>query len=207
MKTFRLITASLFFAVIFSVSVFAQTATGKVGLINTLAFEGKGGITKYITALTSLDTEFKKDFDDLSGLYTRIQTLEKELGTLQTQLQQQANNPAVPVANPNPIQVSYNTKTDEYGKLGREYKFKQDDAKARYERRRQVILGPISQDIGKAIEEFAKSKGFSIIFDGAKLEEAGVLLGIGDDKVDITKDFIAFYNARPATAAVTTPTK
>jgi hypothetical protein len=39
-----------------------------------------------------------------------------------------------------------------------------------------------------------------------KLEQAGLLLGIGDDKIDVTKDFIAFYNARPAgTAAAATP--
>ena len=41
--------------------------------------------------------------------------------------------------------------------------------------------------------------------DGGKLEEAGILMGF-DDKYDVTKEFIAFYNARPAgTATTTTP--
>jgi Skp family chaperone for outer membrane proteins len=199
MKTFRLIAASMIFAAIFAVSAFAQTTTtaAKVGLINTLAFDmDKGGINKYVTAMNSLETEFKKDGDDLSVIATRIQTLEKEIQTIQTQLQSTA-----PV-NKDQLQTSYNTKVDEYGKLGREFKFKQDDAKARYERRRQVVMGPILSDIGKAMQEFAKAKGFTILLDGAKLEEAGVLLAIGDEKIDATKDFIAFYNARPATTAV-----
>ena len=86
-------------------------------------------------------------------------------------------------------------------------KRKQEDAKAKYDKRQDVVVGPVFADIGKALNEYAKSKGYALILDGAKLEQAGVLLGF-DDKYDITKDFITFYNARPATAstaATTTP--
>ena len=205
MKTFRLINAALFFAVIFAVSAFAQTSSAKIGLINTLAVDDdKAGINKYVTGMNSLEAEFKKDGDDLTALANRITALEKELTSLQAQIQTRANNPAVPIANPDPLQTTYNTKADEYGKLGREFKFKQDDAKARFERRRQVIMGPIMSDIYKAMQEFAKQKGFTIIFDTAKMDELGFLLGVGDEKIDATKDFITFYNARPATTAVTT---
>jgi hypothetical protein len=50
MRTFRLIAVSFIFAAIFAVSAFAQApaADGKVGLINSLAFDDKEGITKYI---------------------------------------------------------------------------------------------------------------------------------------------------------------
>ena len=210
MKTFRLIAATFLFAAIFAVSAFAQavqTPVGKVGVINTFAFDDKAGIAKYTTAMNSLDAEFKKDFDELQALYTRIQNLEKELGGLQTQIQNASNTTGTTVPiNTTQLQTTYTTKADEYGKLGREYKFKQDDAKARYERRRQVVMGPILQDIGKAMQEFAKQKGFAMILDGAKLEEAGILLAF-DEKYDATKEFITFYNTRPATTAVTTTTK
>lgn len=53
------------------------------------------------------------------------------------------------------------------------------------------------QDISKALQEYAKQKGYAVIFDAAKLEDAGLIVGIGDEKVDVTKDFIAFYNTRP----------
>ena len=56
------------------------------------------------------------------------------------------------------------------------------------------------------MQEFAKQKGFDVIFDGAKLEEAGILLGFSD-KVNITTEFIQFYNTRPAGTAATTPAK
>ena len=114
-------------------------------------------------------------------------------------------NPTVP-ATTNQLQSSYNAKVEEYDKLGRDYKFKQEDVRVRYQRRRQEVLGPILLDIGKAMQEFAKQKGFSMILDASKLGESGVLLAL-DDKVDLTRDFITFYNARPATAVVTNPVK
>jgi hypothetical protein len=92
------------------------------------------------------------------------------------------------------------TKVDEYGKMERDIKFKQEDAKARYESRFNVLIGPIQNDIFKALNEYANQKGYAVIFDGAKLEQAGVLLGFAP-KADVTKDFITYYNARPATTA------
>jgi hypothetical protein len=49
----------------------------------------------------------------------------------------------------------------------------------------------------KAMQSFAKEKGYAVILDGTKLEEAGILMAF-DEKHDVTKEFIAFYNARPA---------
>jgi Skp family chaperone for outer membrane proteins len=207
MKIFQSITFSLILATVFAVSVFAQTQPvqpAKIGLINTLAFDDpKAGIAKYTNAMNSVDSLFKKELDDLNALGVKIQNLEKELTALQKQL---TDTTSVPV-NKTQLQTTYNTKAEEYDKSGREFKFKQEDLKARYQRRRQEVMGPVLLDIGKAMQEFAKQKGYTIILDGAKLEESGVLLAIGDDKIDLTKDFITFYNARPATATVTTPVK
>jgi len=204
MKTFRLFAASAFIAAIFAVSAFAQAGANKIGLINTGSFEDdKAGITKFVTGRKSLDAEFKKDFDDLNTIANRIQTLEKELAGLEAQLKATGG---VPV-NKEALQTSYNTKADEYGKLGREFKFKQDDAKVRYERREQVVLGPILLDIGKAMQEYQKQKAFTLLLDATKLYNAGVLLA-WEDGTDVTADFVKFYNARPATAVNTTkPTK
>ncbi len=48
------------------------------------------------------------------------------------------------------------------------------------------------------------SEGLSrLILDAAKLEGAGLILAVDLPKVDVTKDFITFYNARPATTATT----
>lgn len=204
MKTFRLISAAFFIAAMFAVSAFAQTAGSKIGLINTAAFEDeKTGITKFITGRKSLDLEFKRDFDELTTLFNRIVALEKEIVALETQIKAAQANPQVPISAT--LQTTYSSKADEYGKLTREHKFKQDDAKVRYERREQVVLGPILSDIGKAMGEYQKQKAYTVIFDAAKLFNAGVLLA-WDDVSDVTTDFVKFYNARPATTAVKTTT-
>ena len=66
-------------------------------------------------------------------------------------------------------------------------------------------MGPVYSDIMKALNEYAKQKGYAVIFDGVKLDQAQILLGF-DEKYNVTDDFIAFYNARPATAATATTT-
>ena len=53
----------------------------------------------------------------------------------------------------------------------------------------------MSDDILKAMNDYAKAKGYAVIMDGPKLLEAQILMGF-DEKSDVTLDFIAFYNAR-----------
>ena len=199
MKTFRSIAAGLVFAAIFAVSAFAQAqpSAPKIGIINTSAFDDKAGINKYVTAANVLEAEFKPIDAELQAMATKIQNLQKEIQTLQAQ----ANaNPNVPIK-PETI----NAKIEEGERLAREFKFKQEDAKVRYERRDAAILGPVRQDIGKAMQEFAKQKGYAFIFDAANLDKANLILAF-DEKFNITAEFITFYNARPAgTATTATP--
>ena len=199
MKTISSATACFLFAVIFAVSASAQTATpaagtGKIGLVNINAFAADtGGITKFKAALTTLDNEFKPVNDALRTKATRYQTLGAEIEKLR-----QPGAAGVPVATPNAATLQ--AKVDEARNLETQIKRDQEDAKAKYDSRYSVVIGPVFNDILKAMNEYAKSKGYAVVLDGAKLEEAGILLGF-DDKYDITKDFIVFYNARPAGAA------
>lgn len=203
MKTFRLIAAAFFFAAVFAVSTFAQTANaGKIAVINTLAFDAdKEGINKYVTAQNTLDSEFKPVQAELQTMAAKIQSLQAEL----SKAQDTANkNPNVPMAQP--AVKDLQAKATQYEEMGRQFKFKQEDAKAKYDNRRGIVLGPVLQDIGRAMQDFAKQKGYMMILDGAKLDESGLILAIGDEKVDVTKEFITFYNARPAgTASAATP--
>jgi Skp family chaperone for outer membrane proteins len=196
MKTFRLIAVSVFFAAIFAVSALAQTTAGKIGLINTQAFDDdKAGITKYVTALNSLETEFKPTFTELQTLATKIQALEKEIQGYREIIQKGGK---IPISD-----ADLNKKVEDYDKSVREYKFKEEGAKASYQRREQVVMGPIRQDIGNAIQEFTKKNGYTIMLDVAKLDQSGLILGL-DETADVTKAFITFYNARPATTATVT---
>lgn len=205
MRKLHFAVVSLFLTALLSVSAFAQTQTagssGKFAVINMFAFDdAKGGITKYVNAMNTLETEFKPINTELQTMATKYQTLGSEIKTLQDR----ANDPTNKV--PFDPKVGQ-AKIDEYGKLERDIKFKQEDAKARYQSRYNAVMGPVMQDILKAMQDFAKQKGYAMIFDAAKLEESNLVIAVGDEKVDVTKDFITFYNTRPATtaAAVTKP--
>ena len=62
---------------------------------------------------------------------------------------------------------------------------------------------PISKEIGKAIDEFAKKNGYSVIMDTSKLADAMLFYA---EAADSTKDFVTFFNARtPAAPPAVTP--
>ena len=181
----------------FTASAFGQApapAAGKIGLVNVNAFaDEKAGITRFRAALASLDPEFKPLNDQLNTKRTRYQTLAAAI--------QEANKPkpaGVPAAAP----ANLSSQIEEAQNLEIEIKRLQEDGKVKYERRYAQVVGPIFNDIIKGLNEFAKQKGYSMILDGAKLEESGILMGF-DDKYDVTKEFITFYNARPAATATT----
>jgi Skp family chaperone for outer membrane proteins len=205
MKRFSLFVASFAFAAIFAAAAYGQanpagaaaTGTGKIGLINQSEFaDEKGGIAKFKTALNAFNAEFKPSVDELTTMDTKRQALAKEINTLQQQLSAGGTG-AVPIN-----RSTYDSKVEEYQNLEISMKRKQEDLKARQERRYAVVIGPVYGDIIKALNEFAKQKGYAVILDGAKLEQADILLGF-DEKYNVTKEFIAFYNTRPAGTATT----
>lgn len=189
MRKTSLLAVSLFVAAVFVVSASAQApaAASKIGLINTLAFaDEKAGITKYRTALNSVDAQIKPLNDKLKTSVARYQALGKEI-------QDSQKNPAIK-------RETLQPKIDELQALEVQIKRDQEDGKARYSRAYQSTVGPIFNDILKALNEFAKKNGYAVILDGAKLEQAQILLGF-DEKYDVTKDFVTYYNTRPAGTA------
>lgn len=204
MKRISLVAACAVFAALFAVSASAQgtaapAGTGKIGIIVVQEFEAeKGGITKYKNALKALDDEFKPVYTKLQTTQTRLQTLAQEIEKLRTPA-----NPALPQAAPNQAQLT--AKAEEFQNLEKQFKRDQEDAKVQYDKRSAAVVGPIYSDIMKALNEYAKQKGYAVIFDGVKLDQAQILLGF-DEKYNVTADFITFYNARPAGAATATTT-
>jgi Skp family chaperone for outer membrane proteins len=197
MRRISVLAFSLVCIGLFSIAAFAQPGAGtpKIGWIDTGAFgDEKEGVTKYINALKALDSEMKPKVTELQGMQTRIQNLAKEIDTLQQ------TNSAVPVN-----QATIQSKQEEGQKLQREFEFKKKEYDAAVETRSGAVLGPVSADISKAIQEYAKAKGYAVILDINALAQASAILAL-DNTANITKDFIAFYNARPATtASATTP--
>jgi Skp family chaperone for outer membrane proteins len=183
MKTLTSLTLTIFFVLAFAAVGSAQ-ASGKIGVINTQAFSEPGtGITKYVNAVRSVEAELAPAIKEIDTLTARLQTLEKEIKQLQG---------SVSTAD----QQTGQRKVEEYEKLRRDYQFKQEDVKARYERRFNTVTTPLSQAIGAALTEFAKKNGYALILDISR-DTAGVIIAVADEKADITSAFIAYYNARP----------
>ncbi|QYU68080.1 OmpH family outer membrane protein [Leptolyngbya sp. 15MV] len=156
----------------------AQPVTLRVGIINTAEFDSKEGITRYLNAMNSLEAEFKPVETEIQQLINKYQALGAEIKKLQDQA---AAGGPVPID-----QKSAQAKVEEYTTLETTIKRKQEDGKARCERRQQQVLGPIMQDIGKAIQDFATQKGYDIILDLAKLDAGAMILAYNPSKADIT---------------------
>ena len=162
----------------------------KMAVIYTdLFLDQKTGIAKFNSVVTKLNGEFQKTKDDLNQLQTRAQTLESEITKLRE----------APAGTPID-QRSLQAKIDQLEQLKKDIQRKGEDAQASYNRRRQELFNPLQDDIGKALEAFAKARGINVIIDAAQ-----VPLLFADEKIDITRAFIAEFNSKnPVTAASTT---
>lgn len=190
MNNLRSALTAIFLGILFTVSVAAQAQTPpKIFLINTDAFyDEKGGVSKLIAANKQIETEFAAKVKDLDNGNARLGTIAKDLDVMRKLPPAQFN------------QVSFNAKQEEGASLQRSLNYQKTELETAVAKRRETLVTPISQDIGKGIDDFAKKNSYNVIFDVAKLAESGTLLFLAEGS-DITKDFIAFYNARPATAA------
>src|SRR6476469_1753976 len=203
MKIDRLIAAFAFLLALSFSAVFAQTKPAaqapapagatvpesKIALIYSDAFlDAKTGIARFNTLVTTLNREFQPRQTELQGMQQRITTLTNEVQQAQA---------ASAVVDPKSIQA----KIDTIEQLKKDYQRKGEDAQAAYNKRRTDIFQPLKDDIGKALEAYAKARNINVIIDGSQ-----VPLVYAAETIDITRAFINEYNSRnPATAAVTPP--
>ena len=165
--------------------------TSKMAVIYTDVFlDQKTGIAKFNNLLTKLNAEFQKLKDEITAMQQRAQALEAEITKLRD----------APAGTPID-QRSLQTKIDQLEQLKKDIQRKAEDAQAAYDRRRAELFGPLQEEIGKALEVFAKARGINVIIDGAR-----VPLIYAAESIDITKAFIQDFNTKnPVTASVTPP--
>ena len=171
----------------------AQTAAtvpeSKIALIYSDAFlDAKTGIARFNALVTTLNREFQPRQTELQQMSQRIQTLTDEVNKLQG---------GSGVVDPKSIQA----KIDTLEQLKKDYQRKGEDAQVAYNKRKQDIFSPLQDDIGKALETYAKQHNINVIIDGSQ-----VPLVYAADTLDITRAFINEFNSKnPATASVTPP--
>ena len=198
MKIFRAITAVAFFAVLVA-QVAAQTRPGtqptapatsanipdsKIALIDSSAFsDEKQGIVRLVAAIKRVNSEF--------------QPKQAELQTFQQQIDKATAdyNKVAPMQDPKLNQQQ----ADKIERMKKDMQRKGEDAQAAFDKRMQEVLGPISEDISKALDAYAKSRGITLILDVTKFQ--GIVSA--SDSLDITRAFITEFNSKnPATASL-----
>lgn len=203
MKIFRAIAAIAFLAALTAGSALAQprtapagpaptTQTGnvpetKLALVNTDEFaDEKTGIVRLVSAMKKVDGEFQPRRTDLQTLQTQIEKATADLTKAQ------------------PLQDARvsQQQADKIEGMKTEFKRKGEDAQAAYQKRLQDVLGPIYDDIGKALDAYAKAHGITLILDVTKVQ--GIVSA--SESLNITAPFIVEFNSKnPATASLTPP--
>jgi Skp family chaperone for outer membrane proteins len=161
----------------------------KMGVIYTEAFlDQKSGILKFNSLITKLNSEFQKAKDELNQMQQRAQQLQDEITKLQS-------------AQGAPIdQKSLQSKVDQLEQLKKDIQRKGEDAQGAYNRRRAELFAPLQEEIGRALEAFAKARSINVIIDGTQ-----VPLIYAADSIDITQAFIIEFNSKNPVTASTTP--
>ena len=167
-----------------------QLPMSKMAVIYTdLFLDQKTGIAKFNSVVTKLNGEFQKPKDELTQMQNRATALETEINKLREAPE------GAPVD-----QRSLQAKIDQLDQLKKDIQRKAEDAQGAYNRRRAELFNPLQDEIGKALEAFAKARGINVIIDAAQ-----VPLLYAADSIDITRAFIADFNSKnPVTAATTT---
>jgi outer membrane protein len=159
----------------------------KVALIDSSAFaDEKQGILKFVAAVKRVQAEFKVRADELQNMQAQIEKLTKDLQT------------AAPVQDAKVTQQQQ----DKIDQMKRDAQRKYEDYQTDVNKRFEVVLTPMYDDITKALDAFAKARGITLILDVTKVQ--GIVAA--SDATDITRAFIAEYNSKnPATAGLTQP--
>ena len=158
----------------------APVPDSKIAVIDTGRFrDEKTGITRYVNAVNVVQGEFRARNAELLSLENRMKAISDEITKLS----------GTPVVAPQTIQ----SKQDEGERLQREYKYKKELLDADADKRYNEIVGPISNDIGNALVEYANQHGLTMILDISKLLPAVLAVS---PATDVTQAFIADYNSK-----------
>src|SRR5437773_2198524 len=174
----------------------ATVPESRIALINSEALDDeKTGILKLAAAIKRVDSEF-------TPRKTELQTLQQQIDKATADLQKASSMQDPKVTQQQQERIDQMTK---------EGKRKAEDAQVAYQKRFGEIVGPIEEEIGKALVAYAQSRGITLVVDVAKLVSVNPQGGqqfpllYFAPTIDITQAFIIDFNSKNPTASVTTP--
>ena len=167
----------------------APVPDSKIALIDTSMFgDEKNGIFRYVDAAKSVQAEFKPRTDELASIQNRLNTLATEIETL--------------MKAPAPDQKTIQAKQQQGGSLQAEFKLKKDRLDEDVSKRYEQVIAPVSNLIGAAMDQFARSRGITMTLDMSKMLPA-ILTAV--PAIDLTQAFITEFNSKnPRTTPTST---
>ena len=164
----------------------AAVPPSRIALIDTSMFgDEQKGIFRYVDALKTIQPQFAAANQELVGLQNRINALIEEIRKLR--------------AAPSPDQRAIQTKQEEGARLQEDFDTKKQRFDQDVSKRYREVTAPISEQIGKAMDQFARERGITMTLDISKLLPA-MLTAL--PSVDVTEAFIADFNRKnPRTGA------
>jgi len=157
----------------------------KIAVIDTEMFaDEKAGIFRLVDAIKIVQNEFRTRAQELQTMQARLNTLVEDIRKLR-----QAN----PVD-----QKAIQAKQDEGTRLQQDFETKKQRYDEDYGKRYQEVTGPISQQVGKALDDFAHQYGITMTLDLSKMLPA-ILTAL--PTVEVTEAFIADFNRKNPRAA------
>ena len=159
----------------------ANVPTAKIAVVDTTAFgDEKAGIKRYLNAVTTVQRAFEPKNVELRNLQNQIRAIADDLTKLS--------------ANPSVVsEETMRTKRDEGERLQRDLKYKKEQAEADFQKRYNEVVGPVSNDIGNALIQYAAQNGITMIIDISKMAPAVLSYS---SATDVTHAFIADYNSK-----------
>jgi Skp family chaperone for outer membrane proteins len=158
----------------------AQVPQSRIALIDTSMFaDDKRGIFRYVDAVKSIQSQFVGPNQELVNLQGRINALVEDIRKLR--------------ATPQPDQRAIQAKQEEGTRLQQDWNTRKQRFDEDYSKRYQEVTAPISEQIGKAMDQYARERGITMTLDFSKLLPAMLTVV---PAVDVTDAFIADFNRK-----------
>ena len=152
----------------------------KIALIDTSMFADETkGIFRFIDAVKSIQQPLAAQNQELVNLQNRLNALVEEIRKLRQV--------------PQPDQRLIQAKQEEGTRLQQDFNTKKQRRDEDLEKLYRQVTAPISEQIGKAMDQFARERGITMTLDLSKLLPA-MLTAL--PAVDVTDAFIADFNRK-----------
>ena len=184
MKSLKILIVDLALLFAFQVSLVAQSKSvvpTKIALVSFEKFSNaSAGIKDVIAIDEKLEQEFRAQELEIKILYVKHKNLSNELNRISE------SNGYLPIP-----EKLLNEKINDLDSAFCKLESKTKIVRLNYEERKAFLFSEVNKKIAELLKTFAKGKGYAVVLDNSQNN-----IIIEGETVDITNEFIQFYNSK-----------